>query len=192
MTRGVDQVTVSNIANQAGIGKGTVYKHFLSKSQIMVRIALDYERHITENLNRGIQATLQGDPGAAAQAYFHARLDNPTLDRLVQQLELRLENTREVEGELNEIHSLRHRNIDALNTMVKELIERGILEDVPPHYHYLACWALAQGAVEVCFNKGYADQFDDKRGILDFISKIGVTMGNRGQLRDSLGEDKDA
>ncbi|MDB2594673.1 hypothetical protein N9X86_04860, partial [Porticoccaceae bacterium] len=56
------------------------------------------------------------------------------------------------------------------------------LEDVPPHFHYLACWALAQGAVELCFNASWNYRTDTKE-LMDFITNIGVTMGNRGQYR---------
>lgn len=181
--QGIDQVTVSAISKEAGIGKGTVYKHFQSKAEIMMRIMLDYEQNIGANLQAGIVATERGDPGAAAKAYFSSRLSNPALDRLVQQLEARLENSPEVRAQMAEVHAVRRSTARALNQMVAKLIKRGLLEDVPPHYHYLACWALAQGAVEVCFNKGFADQFDDKTDLLDFIAHIGVTMGNRGQLR---------
>ncbi len=181
--QGIDQVTVSAISKEAGIGKGTVYKHFQSKAEIMMRIMLDYEQNIGANLQAGILATERGDPGAAAKAYFRSRLSNPALDRLVQQLEARLENSPEVSAQMAEVHRVRRSTAQALNQMVAKLIKRGLLEDVPPHYHYLACWALAQGAVEVCFNKGFADQFDDKTDLLDFIAHIGVTMGNRGQLR---------
>lgn len=181
--QGIDQVTVSAISREAGIGKGTVYKHFQSKAEIMMRIMLDYEQNIGANLQAGIVATERGDPGAAAKAYFSSRLSNPALDRLVQQLEARLENSPEVSTQMAEVHAVRRSTARALNQMVAKLIKRGLLEDVPPHYHYLACWALAQGAVEVCFNKGFADQFDDKTDLLDFIAHIGVTMGNRGQLR---------
>jgi hypothetical protein len=63
------------------------------------------------------------------------------------------------------------------------LIGEGILEDVPPHFHYLACWALAQGAVELCFNASWNYRTDTKE-LMDFITNIGVTMGNRGQYRN--------
>ena len=36
-----ESVTVTQIAKQAGIGKGTVYKHFASKDEIYARLALD-------------------------------------------------------------------------------------------------------------------------------------------------------
>ena len=45
-----DSVTVSLIAKDAGIGKGTIYKHFLSKTEILMRIVSDYERNICESI----------------------------------------------------------------------------------------------------------------------------------------------
>jgi TetR/AcrR family transcriptional regulator len=184
LDRGPENVTVAEIARNAGIGKGTVYKHFESKAEIMVRIMLDYEKSTAANLLGGIRAAEKGDPGAVVKAYFESRLANPALDRLVQQLEIKLEQEPQVKEQIEQLLAIRRSSIANLSAMVKKLINRGILEDVPAHYHYLACWALAQGAVDVCFNRGFADQFDDKGDLLKFITNIGVTMGNRGQLRE--------
>lgn len=181
---GIDQVTVAAIAEEAGIGKGTVYKHFQSKSEILARILIDYENRIRVNMDRGIAAAEAGNPGAMVKAYFQSRLSNPELDRLVQQLEERIQGDPLVESQIEELHQTRRATTERIGLMVQRLIQRGVLEDVPPHYHYLACWALAQGAVDVCFNKGFADQFEDKDALLRFITGIGVTMGNKGQLRD--------
>jgi TetR/AcrR family transcriptional regulator len=183
---GIDKVTVSAISSEAGVGKGTVYKHFLTKTEILMRIVLNYERSITENLRKGIEATEAGDPGAAARSYFQARLSDPALDRLVQQLEVKLQENEEVEDKILELHTMRRSNIDALNVMIAKLIDKDILEDVPPHFHYLSCWALAQGAVEAYFNVSYGADHKDKEDFLRFIANIGITMGNRGQLRDDI------
>lgn len=183
---GIDKVTVSAIAREAGVGKGTVYKHFLTKTEILMRIVLNYERNITENLRKGIESTEAGDPGAAARSYFQARLSDPALDRLVQQLEVKLQGNEEVEDKMLELHTMRRSNINALNVMIAKLIDKGILEDVPPHYHYLSCWALAQGAVEAYFNVSYGADVDDKEDFLRFVANIGITMGNSGQLRDDI------
>lgn len=183
---GIDKVTVSAIAREAGVGKGTVYKHFLTKTEILMRIVLNYERNITENLRKGIESTEAGDPGAAARSYFQARLSDPALDRLVQQLEVKLQGNEEVEDKMLELHVMRRSNINALNVMIAKLIDKGILEDVPPHYHYLSCWALAQGAVEAYFNVSYGADVEDKEDFLRFVANIGITMGNSGQLRDDI------
>lgn len=176
----IDRITVSKIAVKAEIGKGTVYKHFLTKNEILIRIILDYERNITSSLTEGIKRAESGDSGAAAKSYFQSRLENPKLDRLIQQLEDRLIESGDVIDQVNELHQLRLSNEDALNGLTSKLIARGVLEDVPPHFHYLACWALAQGAVELCFNKTWNDKMDNA-ALMEFITNIGVTMGNKGQ-----------
>lgn len=176
----IDRITVSKIALRAAIGKGTVYKHFLTKNEILIRIILDYERNITQSLTDGIKRAEEGDSGAAAKSYFEARLENPRLDRLIQQLEDRLLESGDVVDQIQELHELRRSNENALSGLITKLIDRGVLEDVPAHFHYLACWALAQGAVELCFNKTWNDRADIEP-LMEFITNIGITMGNRGQ-----------
>ena len=176
----IDRITVSKIAVRPGIGKGTVYKHFLTKNEILIRIILDYEHNITTRLTDGINRADSGDSGAAAKSYFQARLENPKLDRLVQQLEDRLIESGDVADQVEELYQLRLSNEDALTGLTTKLIDRGVLEDVPPHFHYLACWALAQGAVELCFNKTWNHRIDNTE-LMDFITNIGITMGNQGQ-----------
>jgi AcrR family transcriptional regulator len=44
-----DRVTIAEVARQAGIGKGTVYKHFPSKEALYARLVLDRSRqHLCE------------------------------------------------------------------------------------------------------------------------------------------------
>ena len=176
----IDAVTVSKIANKAGIGKGTVYKHFLTKNEILIRIMLDYERNIADCLAAGIRKAEKGDAGAAAQSYFEARLARPDLDRLVQQLEGRLEYAEDIAEQLEELHNTRRSNEDSLSNMLTKKIGAGVLEDVPPHFHYLACWALAQGAVDLWYSKSW-NYRHDTADLMEFITNIGVTMGNAGQ-----------
>lgn len=184
ISENIDRVTVSKIASQAGIGKGTVYKHFLTKNEILVRIMLDYERSIAQRLAAGLEKAEKGDPGAVSKAYFESRLARPELDRLVQKLEDRLMDADDIGPQLAEFSSIRRSHEDALGTIITKLISQGILEDVPPHYHYLSCWALAQGAVELYFNKSWGD-IEDASSVMGFITSIGVTMGNRGQYHQA-------
>ena len=183
LAEGIDRVTVSKIAAAVGIGKGTVYKHFLTKNEILLRIMIGYERNITNCLAASIIKAENGDSGAAAKGYFEARLARPELDRLVQQLEVRLADAEDIEEQVDELHNIRRSNEESLHGLMSDLIGKDILEDVPPHFHYLACWALAQGAVELWFNKSWNYRTDTKE-LMEFISNIGVTMGNRGQYHN--------
>ncbi len=184
ISENIDRVTVSKIASKAGIGKGTVYKHFLTKNEILVRIMLDYEQSISSRLAEGLEKAEKGDPGAVSKAYFESRLARPQLDRLVQKLEDRLVDAEDIRPQLAEVSRIRRSHENALDTVITKLIGDGILEDVPPHYHSLSCWALAQGAVELCFNRSLGD-IKDTEALMGFITSIGVTMGNRGQYHQA-------
>ena len=91
--------------------------------------------------------------------------------------------------QIEQLHQLRLSNEDALAGLTSQLIARGVLEDVPPHFHYLACWALAQGAIELCFNKTWNYRTDTTE-LMEFITNIGVTMGNQGQYHPDSPADK--
>jgi AcrR family transcriptional regulator len=54
-----ESVTVTQIAKQADIGKGTVYRHFASKDEIYARLALDFFNGLLE---RSRQIPLGNDP----------------------------------------------------------------------------------------------------------------------------------
>ena len=141
---------------------------------------LDYERNIADCLAAGIRKAEKGDAPAAAQSYFEARLARPDLDRLVQQLEGRLEYAEDIAEQLEELHSIRRSNEDSLSHMLTKQIGAGVLEDVPPHFHYLAWWALAQGAVDLWYSRSW-NYRHDTADLMEFITNIGVTMGNTGQ-----------
>lgn len=50
--RDIEAVTVAEISERAEIGKGTVYKHFRSKDEIVARILLDIRRKLYWELKR--------------------------------------------------------------------------------------------------------------------------------------------
>ncbi|MEC8470353.1 MAG: TetR/AcrR family transcriptional regulator [Pseudomonadota bacterium] len=176
----VDKITVAEIAKKASIGKGTIYKHFQTKNEILVRIMLDYEKGISVELKKGLDRAKEGDPGAVSKAYFESRLANPADDRLVQKLEDKLADAEDVKEQMMQFYQIRRSHEESLKSVVSDLIKKGILENVPPHFHYLSCWALAQGAIELFFNKTWGD-LDDMPDLLGYITSIGVTMGNKGQ-----------
>ena len=47
-----DRLTIAEVAQQAGIGKGTVYKHFSSKEALYARLVMDFSRSNLEQLSR--------------------------------------------------------------------------------------------------------------------------------------------
>jgi AcrR family transcriptional regulator len=80
-----DRVTIAEVATQAGIGKGTVYKHFPSKEALYARLALDMSRANLAKL-RDLQAA---QPAQLAMRQvirraFEQMLADPILAQLCQ------------------------------------------------------------------------------------------------------------
>ncbi len=65
--RGIDQVTVEEIAEAADVGKGTIYNYFQTKEDLVVAFMADFEREVQAEIH-GFDAS--GRPLADALATF--------------------------------------------------------------------------------------------------------------------------
>src|SRR5690606_25887316 len=154
LEQGEDSVTVEMIADEVGIGKGTIYKHFKSKAEIYLRLMLDYERDLAALLH---SETIKKDREALSRAYFAFRMSDPDRYRLFDRLAEKV-------GKANQMPAR---------------IDEGKLEDVPAYFHYCAAWALVHGAMSMYHSPFWQEVIEDKEGYMRFLTDIGVRMGNR-------------
>ena len=185
---GDEKVTVELIAEKVGIGKGTIYKHFHSKAEIYLRLMVDYERMLSARLNESIEDINAGgsDKGIVARSYLSFRIQHHEKDHLFQRLEEKLVAQGAAPELVAELHSIRNSNLDDLAAIIKISIGENVLENVPPSFHYLAAWALAQGAVAMNHSKFFEDRIGDLDAVMQFILDIGIKMGNRGQAGSNI------
>ena len=96
--RGVRQVSVDMIAARTGIGKGTFYKHFDSKRDMLIAIAARYFAMLIELLGRS------NDPARAVSDWIEAQLYASRRSLLIHELVDTLEDDSEA---LNKIQDAR-------------------------------------------------------------------------------------
>ncbi|MGK8440330.1 TetR/AcrR family transcriptional regulator [Ectopseudomonas hydrolytica] len=73
-----DRVTIAEVALHAGIGKGTVYKHFSSKEALYARLVLDCSRrHLSELREVASQASPQAAMRRVIRRAFEQLLADP-------------------------------------------------------------------------------------------------------------------
>jgi len=174
---GEDKVTVEMIADNVGIGKGTIYKHFKSKSDIYICLLITYEQQLA-----GLLATEDfSDPESLWRRYFEFRMSDPEQALLFDRLEDRLVKGEEYETEIAEVHQIRNENMQVLTTLVEKRIESGKLEQVPAYYHLSASWALVHGALALHDSSFFKEFIQDRESFFNFLMQIGMRMGNRGQ-----------
>ncbi|WP_197356530.1 TetR/AcrR family transcriptional regulator, partial [Streptomyces clavuligerus] len=71
-------VSITRIAQRAGIGKGTVFRHFDTKEQLLAEIFSD---RLEELVMTGLRLSLSADPEAALAAFMRAGVELQARDR---------------------------------------------------------------------------------------------------------------
>ena len=178
LEHGEEKVTVEQIAERVDIGKGTIYKHFISKTEIYMRLLMDYEKALTERLKSAVATAEQGDITAPARAYFESRMADPAKDRLFKRLEEKIIALNLAPEMIADLHAVRNSNASALNRVFERRMEQGVLKRVPAYFYYSAYWALVQGAVELYHSRSFADVIEDREGLMEFIMDVGVHIGD--------------
>ncbi len=83
---GYNKVTVSDIAQKAGVSKGAIYLHWTSKEELFEALLIHEMKRLVDDVLKRVQADPKG--GAIAQMYLHALLalqDNPMMRALYTQ-----------------------------------------------------------------------------------------------------------
>ena len=180
LEQGEDSVTVEMIADEVGIGKGTIYKHFKSKAEIYLRLMLDYERDLSTLLN---SEGIERDREALSRDYFEFRMSDPERYRLFDRLEEKLVKSNQLPELVEELHKIRASNFNHLTGVIQERIDDEKLENVPAYFHYCAAWALVHGAMAMYHSPFWQEAIEDKEGYMQFLMDIGVRMGNKSKRR---------
>lgn len=181
LERGEDRVTVEMIAEQVGIGKGTIYKHFETKDEIYLLLMIRYEEELAELFQRIEDSPDQKEQ--LAKEFFLFRIKDPKRYMLFDRLEQKLMAAKAVPEMLERLHQIRAANSGKLTAIIEARIREGILEDVPPYFHVCAAWALAHGAVALTQSAFYNQLIEDQHGFQDFLLNAGIRMGNRRKKR---------
>ncbi|MAF18966.1 MAG: TetR family transcriptional regulator, partial [Oceanospirillaceae bacterium] len=142
-THGEDKITVEMIADSVGIGKGTIYKHFNSKSDIYIRLLENYEL----DLKALLETEDFSDPESLWRSYFGFRMGDPEQAILFGRLEDKLAKDSQYQQAIKNIHEVRSANMEILANLVDQRIASGKLEQVPAYFHLSASWALVHGAL---------------------------------------------
>ncbi len=149
-----EQVTVEQIANQADVGKGTIYKHFSCKEEIYARLAVDFHHQLMRDY-RGIDATLPFDQifRSIIKISFERLLGDPSCGhvsfyckrgRFVERLNPELQSTfMQMQAEFD----------DFIAGIMAQGIAQGVIPDRPVNQLTAALEATFDGALRMIWNQ---------------------------------------
>src|SRR5688500_1627748 len=125
-------VTIDRIAQEAEVGKGTVYLHFSSKEDICGRLALDFARRLLERL-RGIDPSMPipTQLSQAIRTFFHAHRSGRRYQRVVSYCEHGDFRRRVGETNRGELERIDQEIAALIHRILQEGIAAGVFADRP-------------------------------------------------------------
>ncbi len=171
---GEDKVTVELIAESAGIGKGTIYKHFQTKYEIYMRLMIQYEEELAELFS---SISVADDQDRLIRAYYNFRMSDPDRYALFARLEPKCSSEPSVSELMAQLHRTRVANMDKLQSLVNARIKEGVLIDCPAYFHICAAWAMVHGAVALYESVFFKQLIEDKDAFFDFLLEVSARLG---------------
>ena len=172
---GDEAITIEMIAERVGIAKGTIYKHFQSKDELILHVLIAYETELAAVMAEAVKSQ---DIHQLIQSYFVFRLASPEKHLLFERLENKLAATRRT-----------LRPYFARLYFIRKGYLRQALPFVTEHLHahqsnmtardYLSAgWALVQGTAAILHSSFYQRYLGDRDGLLaamlDALHDLGV------------------
>ena len=153
-----EQVTVAQIAQEADIGKGTVYKHFSSKEDIYARVALDFHEQLMgvfEGISKG-QGVLAFMREAISESFKFYQRNNvcAKLSSFCKRSDFK--------RRISEQHCKEYEHMDQrfelfFGEILQAGIDEGVIQDQPIIHLMIGLEATFEGAISMMMNDSYTD-----------------------------------
>ena len=141
---------LDEVADKAGVAKGTLYRYFDSKAELYVAI-LSHNGTIFEEKLRGVLSPSLPPMERlrrASQFYFHHYVENPDYFQIFWAIENQAVIGDLPESMVDEVTALWDRNLRVLAEIIEEGIRDGVFLDHDPWETAYILWTLANGIIQ--------------------------------------------
>ena len=176
---GDESITIEMIAERVGIAKGTIYKHFQSKDELILQLLIAYESELAVTM---LEAAKSDDIAQIIQAYFSFRLSAPEKHLLFERLENKLAATRRtLRPYFARLYFIRKSYLrQMLPFVTRHLAEQN---SVMTARDYLSAgWALVQYAA-ILHSSFYQRYLGDREGLLAALLEALLGLGSQPQAK---------
>lgn len=175
---GDEVITIEMIAERVGIAKGTIYKHFQSKDELILHVLIAYEQELALIMHDAVKTD---DIHQIAQAYFSFRLATPEKHLLFERLENKLAATRRtLRPYFARLYFIRKSYLrQALPLVARYLKEQN--SAMTPRDYLTAGWSLVQGTAAILHSSFYQRYLGDRQGLLAAMLDVLQNLGNNSQ-----------
>ncbi|PTQ89363.1 TetR/AcrR family transcriptional regulator [Agitococcus lubricus] len=173
---GDETITIEMIAERVGIAKGTIYKHFQSKDELILQLLIAYETELATTL---FEAAKSNDLAQIIQAYFSFRLATPEKHLLFERLENKLAATRRtLRPYFARLYFIRKSYLRQMLPFVTQHLQQQNSPMTARDY-LTAGWALVQGTAAILHSSFYQRYLGDRQGLLAALLQSLLALGNQ-------------
>jgi AcrR family transcriptional regulator len=167
-----EEVTVAEIAQQAEVGKGTIYKHFASKDEIYARLAINFQRQILARFSEidpqlGVIERFREHMRAA----WEVHLSSKELHRVFLYCGRAGFRTRLASMTLNEMQAIEQQVAQPTRELVSEGIQLGIFPRKPLAQLLFGAQSAFWGAIQLVWS-GYLGAIDQAEHLHELTTFI--------------------
>jgi AcrR family transcriptional regulator len=167
-TKGYEETTIAEIADEAGVAVGTVYLYFHNKRGIYTSVSLDWAASIASVMGdpRIVTLPFEQVPRAMIEATFricHQNSGQMSLFKVDIQSEEEIQQHREAEALIT----------NALDTFLRQTIEQGTLAQFDTEFYAKILFGLVDSALYECFCvDGGADEERYRERTIEIIERL--------------------
>jgi AcrR family transcriptional regulator len=152
--QGLDKVTVADIAKATDIGKGTIYKHFVSKDVILARIANDFSRTLLKSVyNIDTTKSCEEQMHKMFEICFTAHVEFPLTSEIYYLYQQPSILQRLPQAYQQEYLAIENEFFTIFNKICEEGKKNSELPDLPADEIILGAYATFIGALDMIKNK---------------------------------------
>jgi len=166
-------VSMDMIAQEVGIGRGTLYLHYKGKDELMLRIVLNRHKELLAELEK-IDLTLAGEDLArkTVRVYLEHNINSPEDYLMQKKCEENI--IRENAGEtiLREVEEERQKRMAIMEKIFLRLKEDGKIRDIPPYLLAGATWGMLKGALDVIVSGYFKQEIQDEEMFFQLVENL--------------------
>lgn len=160
LARGFQAATIQEIAEEAGIAKGTVYLYYESKDDLFAALLLPGLEFLSEKFN-ALLREVEGGAFKSGEELFHALGDvfvaaqrrDPEVTMIYEAFQIGTFVTSISKDTLERLNEFARRNFRTFRGIFERGIELGLLRDLDVRRAADAIWGLLLGVAQVEWNK---------------------------------------
>ncbi|MBK8394320.1 MAG: TetR/AcrR family transcriptional regulator [Leptospiraceae bacterium] len=166
-------VSMDMIAQEVGIGRGTLYLHYKGKDELMMQIVLNRHKELLSELEN-IDLTLSAEDLArkTVRVYLGHNINSPEDYLMQKKCEENIIKENAGEKILAEALEERQKRMYIMEKIFFRLKEEGKIKDIPPYLLAGATWGMLKGALDVILSGYFKQEIQDEEMFFQIVENL--------------------